>query len=199
MSETDDQDREERMRALLNVDGSVTLAADLLPGLLTAEGPGAIEGDVAAALADSRAPNAELWQPIETIQQFDHAMAELLSRTNADVLSEASRLRDEASAAKAMARSNRYFGVQVAADAEADRLQLLPDPTVPITMEQVRMIEMELDQLLLETFGSRETAEAWLDASNPVLASETPASYIRRGDTVAIRRLLLMAATGMPT
>ncbi|WP_407572409.1 hypothetical protein [Deinococcus altitudinis] len=104
----------------MNADGSVTPAADLSPGLLTLEGPGGIERDVAAALADGHAPNAELRQPINTIQDFDRAMAELLSRTNADVITEASRLRDEASAARAIARSNRYFGVQAAADAEAD-------------------------------------------------------------------------------
>ncbi|ULH15494.1 MbcA/ParS/Xre antitoxin family protein [Deinococcus sp. KNUC1210] len=180
-------------------DGSVPPAADLSPELLTAEEPGGIEEDVAAALADGHAPNADLRQPIETIQDFDRAVAELLSRTNADVISEASRLRDEASAARAMARSNRSFEVQAATDIEADRLLCLSDPTVPIDTEQSRIIEMEMDELLLETFGSVETVAAWLDAPNPVLAGDTPASYIRRGDIVAIRRLLRMAATGMPT
>ncbi|WP_407542405.1 SNF2-related protein (plasmid) [Deinococcus radiomollis] len=156
MSETDDQDREARMKAILNADGSVAPAADLPPGLLTAEGTGGIKGDVAAALADGHANGV-------------------------------------------MAQPNRYFELQAAADAEADRLLCLPDPTVPIDTEQGRIIEMDMDELLLETFGSREVAEAWLNAPNPVLAGETPASYIRRGDTEAIRRLLLMAATGMPT
>ncbi|WP_407572408.1 antitoxin Xre/MbcA/ParS toxin-binding domain-containing protein [Deinococcus altitudinis] len=76
---------------------------------------------------------------------------------------------------------------------------MLPDPTLPITTYQVRLIEMDLDQQLLETFGSREVAEAWLDAPNPVLAAQTPISYLLRGDTAAINRLLTIAETGMPT
>jgi len=116
--------------------------ADLLPELPTAEGQGGIKGGV-AALADGHASNAEFRQSIETIQDFDHAVAELLSRTNPDVVSEASRLRDEAGAAEDMARSNRYFGVQAAADAEAERLLYLPDPSVPTSTEQGGMIEAD--------------------------------------------------------
>ena len=84
-------------------------------------------------------------------------------------------------------------------DAEADRLRTLPDPTVPITSAQAQAIGMDLDELLAETFGSLETGRAWLQASNPVLGGATPASYLERGNERAVRRLLLMAATGMPT
>ena len=119
MSETDDQNREARMRAILNADGSVTPAAELLPGLLTPEEQHDLEAEFDGALS---VDHAELRLPIETIEDFDRAVAELPSRTDADVVSEASRLLDEASAAEAMERSNRSFGVQAAADAEADRL-----------------------------------------------------------------------------
>jgi len=114
------------MRTIPEADGSVTPTADLLPKLPTAEGQGGIKGGV-AALADGHASNAEFRQSLETIQDFDHAVAELLSRTNPDVVSEASRLRDEAGAAEALARSNRYFGVRAAADGEAERLLRLLD------------------------------------------------------------------------
>ena len=57
----------------------------------------------------------------------------------------------------------------------------------------------DLAQQLHDTFGSAETADAWLQTPNPVLAGETPATYLERGDTVAIWKLLRMAETGMPT
>lgn len=56
----------------------------------------------------------------------------------------------------------------------------------------------DLEQLLRTTFGAAETARAWLLAPNPVLGGETPDAYLQRGDTVAIRKLLRLAETGMP-
>lgn len=59
-----------------------------------------------------------------------------------------------------------------------------------------------LDDLALQLrdmFGSPEMARLWLRAANPVLAAQTPMSYLLRGDTVALEKLLLMAETGMPT
>jgi hypothetical protein len=60
-------------------------------------------------------------------------------------------------------------------------------------------IEDDLEQLLRTTFGSAEIARAWLLAPNPVLSGETPDVYLQRGDTLVIRKLLMMAETGMPT
>ena len=84
-------------------------------------------------------------------------------------------------------------------NAEADRLLMLADPTVPITPAQARAISTDLVDLLTETFGSREASRTWLNAPNPLLAGATPGSYLQRGDETAVRRLLLMAASGMPT
>ncbi|EYB66810.1 hypothetical protein DEIPH_ctg069orf0011 [Deinococcus phoenicis] len=59
-----------------------------------------------------------------------------------------------------------------------------------------------LDELALhlrDVFGSLETGRMWLRAPNPVLAAEAPVTYLLRGDVTALRKLLLMAETGMPT
>ena len=60
-------------------------------------------------------------------------------------------------------------------------------------------LEDDLAQQLHDTFGSAETADVWLRTPNPVLAGETPMAYLQRGNSAAIRKLLRMAATGMPT
>jgi hypothetical protein len=62
-----------------------------------------------------------------------------------------------------------------------------------------KITEDDLQELLLAVFGSPETVLAWLRSPNSVLAGETPDSYLRRGDTTAVQRLLLMAESGMPT
>ena len=62
-----------------------------------------------------------------------------------------------------------------------------------------KITEDDLQEHLLAVFGSPETVLAWLRSPNSVLASETPDNYLRRGDTVAVQCLLLMAETGMPT
>ena len=59
--------------------------------------------------------------------------------------------------------------------------------------------EMYLATELLEAFGTREAAETWLQMPNPVLVGATPGSYLQRGDETAIRHLLRMASSGMPT
>ncbi|WP_310584743.1 MbcA/ParS/Xre antitoxin family protein [Deinococcus sp.] len=60
-------------------------------------------------------------------------------------------------------------------------------------------LEDGLAQQLHDTLGSAETAAAWLRTPNPVLAGGTPTAYLQRGDTAAVRKLLLLAETGTPT
>lgn len=59
-------------------------------------------------------------------------------------------------------------------------------------------LEDDLAQQLHDTFGLAETADAWLRTPNPVLAGDTPMTYLQRDDMEAVRKLLLMADTGMP-
>lgn len=84
-------------------------------------------------------------------------------------------------------------------NAEAKPLLCLPNPTVPVTPTRAQAMATDLDQLLVETFGSPEVIQAWMITPNAVLAGETPGQYLERGDEVAVRKLLLMASTGMPT
>jgi len=59
-----------------------------------------------------------------------------------------------------------------------------------------------LDELALQlrdVLGSLETARMWLRAPNPVLAGEAPFDYLLRADVEGIRKLLLLAESGMPT
>lgn len=70
------------------------------------------------------------------------------------------------------------------------------------TSDRLQPSLQALDDLALhlrDVFGSLETARMWLRAPNPVLAAETPISYLLRGDVTALRKLLTMAETGMPT
>ena len=70
------------------------------------------------------------------------------------------------------------------------------------TSDRLQPLLQTLDDLALhlrDVFGSLETARMWLRAPNPVLAGQPPITYLLRGDTVAIRKLLIMAETGMPT
>ena len=70
------------------------------------------------------------------------------------------------------------------------------------TSDRLQPSLQALDDLALQlrdTFGALDTARMWLRAPNPVLADQPPITYLLRGDTVAIMKLLLMAETGMPT
>ena len=70
------------------------------------------------------------------------------------------------------------------------------------TSDRLQLPLQVLDDLALQlrdTFGTLETARMWLRAPNPVLAEESPMNYLLRGDIAAIKKLLRMAETGMPT
>jgi hypothetical protein len=75
---------------------------------------------------------------------------------------------------------------------------LCNDPVSDHVQPQLQSLAA-LAQQLHTTFGSLETAQLWLRTSNPVLDAQAPISYLLRGNTAAINRLLMMAETGMPT
>lgn len=59
-----------------------------------------------------------------------------------------------------------------------------------------------LDTLALQlrdVFGSLELGRMWLRAPNPVLGGEPPLTSLLHGDTKSLRKLLLLAGSGMPT
>jgi len=95
----------------------------------------------------------------------------------------------------------RTFGLtmrELALVVQRDPSGLAKHPTSDRLQAPLQTLD-DLARQLRDTFGSLETARMWLRAPNPVLAEQAPVSYLLRGDTVAIQKLLMMAETGMPT
>ncbi|GAA5512374.1 hypothetical protein Dcar01_01088 [Deinococcus carri] len=52
---------------------------------------------------------------------------------------------------------------------------------------------------LRDVFGELSVGRMWLRAPNPVLGGRAPITYLLEQQPIAVRRLLLLAETGMPT
>lgn len=66
--------------------------------------------------------------------------------------------------------------------------------------DQVLLEELKtLAEHLVQVFGELAVGQAWLRSPNQVLADEIPLQFLLRGQPEVVRRLLIMADTGMPT
>lgn len=71
-------------------------------------------------------------------------------------------------------------------------------PTSDALQEPLHDLE-ELGVQLREVFGDLGVGRMWLRAPNPVLGGRAPITYVLDRRPVAVRRLLTLAETGMPT
>jgi len=74
--------------------------------------------------------------------------------------------------------------------------------STPGVEDRERALLEELETLaehLVQVFGELAVGWAWLRSPNPVLAGEAPLQFVLRGQPEVIRRLLIMADTGMLT
>lgn len=100
--------------------------------------------------------------------------------------------------ARLMARTFGFTLRELAQVLNRDASGLSKHPASDALQPQLQKLD-DLALQLRDTFGSLETARMWLRAPNPVLDAQSPTSYLLRGDTTAINRLLRMSETGMPT
>lgn len=105
---------------------------------------------------------------------------------------------DEKQGVRLTARTLGFSLLELARAMNCDLSDLSEHPTAERLQPQLQTLD-DLALQLHETFGSPEAARRWLRAPNPVLAGEAPTAYLLRGDSAAIRKLLRMAETGMPT